>query len=60
MGAGQRSKPKKPESNAGRASWRHDAKVCGENADRLGEQVKPATAAIKSKSPGANPGFLST
>jgi hypothetical protein len=35
-------------------------KRAGVNTDRLGEQVKPATAAIKSKSPGANPGFPST
>jgi hypothetical protein len=35
-------------------------KCAGKNAARLGGRVKPATAAIKSKSPGANPGFPST
>jgi hypothetical protein len=42
------------------APSRHDPKVCREKCCRLGGQVKPATAAIKSKSPGANPGFPST
>jgi hypothetical protein len=31
-----------------------------ENAASLDGQIKPATATIKSKSPGANPGFPST
>jgi len=42
------------------APSRHDPKVSGQNAASLGGRVKPATAAIKGKSPGANPGFPST
>jgi hypothetical protein len=42
------------------APSRHDPKLCREKYCSPLGRVKPATAAVKSKSPGANPGFPST